>query len=118
MEFEFFFPDLVKDMKVYEYYIKLIQRTKLLAQRIQGIKIDEEKLAILNKELLLMFEPGKYLGPGGMEIEVTKSFEEACYNISTLTSRDPKKMTVLEYYQAIEIIKEQNKKSGKSDFNI
>lgn len=100
-------------MKVVSYYLLMLKRAKMIAQKIQGQKIDPDEIKKIEADMLLMFAPKKFLGEGGYEIEYTKSFEETCHNLSTQINRDPKRMTVLEYYQAIESIMDKNKNSGK-----
>lgn len=60
-----------------------------------------------------MYTPKSFSGRQSEEVKSVKGFEEAVVYLSQYTTRDPKKMTVLEFYQALETIKKQNKKNKK-----
>jgi hypothetical protein len=45
------------------------------------------------------------------EIRQIKDFEKMCVVVSKYSNKDPKKMTVLEYFQTLDVIQEQMKKS-------
>lgn len=60
-----------------------------------------------------MYEPKTFSGRQSEEVRFIKGFEEAVVYLSQHSPRDPKKMTVLEFYQALETIKKQLKRNKK-----
>lgn len=110
-ELQVYFPHLFDSAPVKEYYDKLKRRTLLEIKKITGeLSTEEEKdLESLTTDLILFSEPQSFSGPDSFEIQQDKQFENACLVISQNTHTDPKKFTVLEYYNALFFIKDQNK---------
>lgn len=84
------------------------KRCFLILANIQGVK-NEAKIKEVDAELMAMNEPQKYDGPEGMEIQHIKRFNETCIILGQHVKKDPKQMTVVEYYQALEIVNKQLK---------
>ena len=73
----------------------------------------EEELNNLTIEIELFCEPACFSGPESLEIQQDKQYESACLIISQSTGANPKAFTVLEYFNALMFIREQNKKQSK-----
>ena len=58
--------------------------------------------------------PKTYQGSDGLEVQFIKDFEESYILLSQHVNKDPKTMTVLEYYQTLETVKKQVKKREKA----
>lgn len=58
-------------------------------------------------------KPKVYAGSEGEEIKFIKGFEETCILLNQHISIDPKTMTALAFYQALEVIREQHKEQKK-----
>lgn len=114
-ELRVYFPQLFGSASVKEYYDKLKKRTLLLIKKLtEGISETEEKdLESLTTDLVLFSDPQSFSGDDNLEIQQDKQFENACLVISQNTHTDPKKFTVLEYYNALFFIKEQSKAQAK-----
>lgn len=114
-ELRAYFPHLFDSAPVKEYYDKLKRRTLLIIKKLtDGISEAEEKeLESLTTDLILFSDPQSFSGSDNLEIQQDKQFENACLVISQNTHTDPKKFTVLEYYNALFFIKEQNKAQAK-----
>lgn len=110
-ELQVYFPKLLDSALVKDYYDKLKQRTLLMIKKLtEGISESEEKeLESLTTDLVLFSEPQEFSGPESLEVQQDKQFESACLTISQHTHTDPKKFTVMEYYNALFFIKEQSK---------
>lgn len=110
-ELQVYFPQLFDNATVKEYYDKLKKRALLLAKSlsVELTEEEEKELNSLTTELIIFSEPQSFSGPDNFEIQQDKQFENACLAISQNTSTDPKKFTVLEYYNALFFIKEQSK---------
>lgn len=114
-ELRVYFPQLFDSASTKEYYDKLKGRTLLLIKKLtEGISGEEEKiLESLTTDLVLFSGPQSFSGSDNLEIQQDKQFENACLVISQNTHTDPKKFTVLEYYNALLFIKEQTKNQAK-----
>lgn len=76
-----------------------------LEEIISGEKSNQ--IAKIDREILRLNAPKLY---AKLEISQIQDFEKMCVVVSKYSNKDPKKMTVLEYFQTIETIKEQSKK--------
>lgn len=116
-ELQVYFPKLLDNATVKEYYDKLKNRALLTIKKIVSelSGTEEEQLAKLTDELILFSDPQTFSGPESLEIQQDKQFENACLAISQHTHTDPKKFTVLEYYNALFFIQEQSKVKRKGN---
>lgn len=64
-------------------------------------------------EILRLIKPKEYGGSKGQEVKFLKGFEDSCNILVQHINREPKNMTVLEYLQTIELVKEIVKKNKK-----
>lgn len=100
-----------------EYYTGLKKRTVLLLETIAGQDRSEE-IEKLEDTLLKLLPPQSYAGAQGAEVEMIKAYERACAVMRQHQSKDPKEMTVLEFYETLEALKGEKKKyqlNGKPD---
>lgn len=115
VEFELVFPKMSEDPDVKEFYAKLKQRTSLVLQSVRGAAADFEKqLKEIDDFLISKIDPRVHGGHDGVEVQSVKKFEGTCvllqqYNVSS----NPRRMSTLGFYQALEIIKEQVRKRSK-----
>jgi hypothetical protein len=68
----------------------------------------QETVSELRDRLLLFQKPKVYTGHDGLEVRHDKEFETMCLLITKETGRDAKDMSVLEYYNAYEYLREQS----------
>lgn len=107
-ELELYFPNDFIGAKEKEAYDQLKTRTLLLLAEIADAEIDNSaQIAAIDLTLLRMQKPKCFLGSASVEIKYEKQFENACLLISQKTSINAKKMTVLQFYNALETIKAQ-----------
>ena len=64
--------------------------------------------------LINMHNPKPFIGSESVEIKYDKQFESTCLLIAQKTNMDAKKMTVLQFYNAIDNIKSQAEAEAKS----
>jgi len=57
-----------------------------------------------------LLKPKVFWGSEGIEAAHDKGFEASCVVLSQRISRDPKRMSVMEFLVTLEELKEQNKK--------
>lgn len=115
-ELRLYFPRLFDDATLKEYYDKLKQRTIVVLRTIidgRATEADAKEIDDITAELITYFNPQEFTGSDGVEIKHDRQFENMCLILSQNLHVDPKKFTVLEYYNAFEYIKEQAKKASK-----
>lgn len=115
-ELRLYFPRLFDDATLKEYYDKLKQRTIVLLRTIidgRATEADAKEIDDITAELITYFNPHEFTGSDGVEIKHDRQFENMCLILSQNLHVDPKRFTVLEYYNAFEYIKEQAKKASR-----
>ena len=106
-EMEIYFPGLFSSVKEKEAYDKIKGRTLLVLDNIVNNTNNKEQIAIIDMHLLNMYSPQSYLGADSVEIKYDKQFENACLLISQKMNTDAKILTVLQFYNALDMIKQQ-----------
>jgi len=89
------------------------QMTVLMLDEIITGQSTENQVKDIEGKIFEQYKPTKFDGSGGAEIQMVKNFEQMCLVITKHTGRDAKKMTVLEYYQAFELLMQENKQKQK-----
>lgn len=100
-----------------EYCAQLKRRTLLVLERLAG-RDTRDDVAKIDEYILSLVQPQRYDGAAGMEVRFIKSFEEACTVLGQYISRNPKEMTVLEYFNALEVIRAQSKTREKQQKKV
>lgn len=59
--------------------------------------------------LVSLMGPEKYGGKDGMEVKYLLGYEDLCVQLSQNISQDPKKMTTLAFYRAVEVLTKKDK---------
>lgn len=113
-ELEAYFPGDFIGPKEKEAYDKLRNRTLLVLDSIINDGNNIEKINAIDSALLGIYSPKIFIGSKSVEIKYDKQFESACLLIAQKTSADAKKMTVLQFYNAMNNIKAQAEAESKS----
>lgn len=113
-ELETYFPSDFISPKEKEAYDRLKSRTLLVLETIISNVDNSEQIDSIDSLMLSMQTPKSYIGAESVEVKYDKQFESTCLLISQKTSMDAKKMTVLQFYNAIENIKQQMEAEAKS----
>ena len=109
-ELGLYFPSLFDDVTTREYYDILKRLTvAMLARMTDGEEGSKEEE--LRDRLVLFQRPKVFTGHDGLEVRHDKDFETMCLAITKETGRDAKTMTVLEYYNAYEYLREKSRKT-------
>lgn len=98
------FGDSAKEKEVYD---KLKQKTIL---KLDGIINDNDNSKLIDnidEFLFSLYKPKKFIGIDSVEIKYDKQFETTCMYISQETNLNAKKMTILEFYNALVELKKQ-----------
>lgn len=115
-ELRLYFPRVFDDAALKEYFDQLKERTVILLRTIiagEATETDAKRIDEITAELITYFNPQSFSGADSVEIRYDKQFENMCLILSQNLHVDPKRFTVLEYYNAFEYIKEQAKKANK-----
>lgn len=110
-ELQLYFPNQFNDAGIKEYFDVLKKYTMLkLDSIIAGITDEiEEQINKISEYLITYTKPYIFYGPESIEIEYDKQFENMCLLLSQKLNVNPKKFTVLEFYNAFEYLKKQLK---------
>ena len=112
-ELGLYFPSLFDDVRTREFYdiMKRLTLNRLL-QITDGATDERKQMAeAMREQLVLYSKPKVFTGKDGVEVRHDKEFETMCLLITKETGRDAKQMTVLEYYNAYEYLKEKSRKT-------
>lgn len=112
-----YFPAVFDDVEVREYYDLMKRRTVAMLENIIKGESDERNKAIeqMTERMVLYMKPKVFTGTGSVEIQHDKAYESLCLTIQKETGADPKRMTVLEYYNAYEYIRKIAKEKARKD---
>lgn len=67
----------------------------------------------LEDQLVLWSRPKSFIGSNSEEVHFDREYENMCLLISKELNADSKKMTVLEYYNALDYLKRQAKEQNR-----
>lgn len=109
-----YFPGDFVNPKEKDAYDKLKQRTLLVLDSMINGTDNSEQIETIDMIMLNMHSPKSYIGSESVEIKYDKQFESTCLLIAQKTSMDAKKMTVLQFYNAVDNIKQQLEAEIKS----
>lgn len=113
-ELETYFPGDFVNSKEKEAYDKIKNRTLLVLDSIINDADNAELIEAIDFALINMHNPKSFIGSESVEIKYDKQFESTCLLIAQKTNMDAKKMTVLQFYNAIDNIKSQAEAEAKS----
>ena len=113
-ELETYFPGDFVNSKEKDAYDKIKNRTLFVLDSIINDTDNTEQIEAIDVMLINMHNPKPFIGSESVEIKYDKQFESTCLLIAQKTNMDAKKMTVLQFYNAIDNIKSQAEAEAKS----
>lgn len=117
-ELENYFPDDFVNSKDKDAYDKLKSRTLLVLDFIVNNHDNNKQIEEIDSVLFKSYVPKSFTGSKSVEIKYDKQFENACLIVSQKLNTDARKMTVLQFYNAINCIKQQiEAETKKSKYN-
>ena len=116
-ELEIYFPGDFINPKEKEAYDKLKARTLLVLDSVINDTDNSEQIEAIDIMMLNMHTPKTYIGNESVEVKYDKLFESTCLIIAQKTNMDARKMTVLQFYNAIDNIKTQAEAEAKRHKN-
>lgn len=114
-ELTLYFPRIFESSEVKEYYALLKKKAQLVAEQLQRKDLDyrSEELQSLEDKILTFSPPMVFTGPESLEIKSDKQYHDGCLVIASQTHIDVARLTVLEYYNALNFIQDKQKKQLK-----
>ena len=112
-ELEIYFPGDFVNPKEKEAYDKLKVRTLLVLDSVINDTDNSEQIDTIDMIMLNLHTPKTYMGSESVEVKYDKQFESTCLLIAQKTNMDARKMTVLQFYNAIDNIKTQAEAEAK-----
>ena len=112
-----YFPSLFNDSDVKEYFDILKRRTLAILKNIISGKSNPDKtteIEKLNSKLITYTSPKNFAGSEGVEVQFDRQYENLCLALSEQLHVNPKGYTVMEFYNAFDLIQERAKKAQKS----
>lgn len=112
-----YFPSLFNDSDVKEYYDLLRKRTLEILNGIVAGEQAPDKTEIVDKlttALITYSNPKVFTGSDGVEIQFDRQFENLCLVLSEQLHVEPKRYSVLEFYNAFDFVKERAKQLEKA----
>ena len=112
-ELALYFPETQDDPKNKEYHDLMRKRAILQCEKIINETDEYDKeIEALTTRLLTFRKPLTFDGKGSVEVQYDKQFESMCLIISKELNANAKAMTVLEYYNAFEFVKDMQKQKN------
>ena len=96
-----------------EYYELMRRRALLMCDEIADGKDRSEEIRAIESQIVRSDKPREFQGLKNAEVLYDKNFVGCCIAIAQNLNMDAKRMTVLEYYRAIEVLEEQQKQYKK-----
>ena len=116
-ELTLYFPAVFNDSEVKEYYDILRKRTLEILTGIIDGKENPAQTEIVEKlttMLITYSNPKSFAGSNGVEIQFDRQFENLCLMMAEQLHIEPKKKSVLEFYNAFDFIKERAKQAERA----
>ena len=116
-ELMLYFPALFNDADIKEYYDILRQRTLAVLNGIVSGEPSPEttdSVERLTTALITYSNPKLFTGSEGVEIQFDRQFENLCLALSEQLHVEPKKYSVLEFYNAFDFVKERAKEAERA----
>ena len=96
-----------------EYYELMRRRALLMLDEISDGRDRSEEIRAIESQMVRSDKPRVFQGERNAEVLYDKNFVGCCIAIAQNLNMDAKRMTVLEYYRAIEVLEEQQKQLKK-----
>lgn len=115
-ELQMYFPQIFDDANIKEYFDKLKIRTLLALQNIIKGETQERQNEIdrITTDLITYNKPRPFSGVDNQEVQYDKNFERMCATLCQHIHIEPKKNTVMEFYNAFEYVRDMLKAKAKA----
>lgn len=116
-ELMLYFPRLFNGSELKEYYDLMKKRTMAVLENIIAGVATPDATDIVEKlttALITYSQPKSFTGSDGVEIQFDRQFENLCLALSEQLHVEPKKYSVLEFYNAFDFLQERAKRVEKA----
>lgn len=116
-ELMLYFPSLFNDSEIKEYFDLLRKRTIAVLKNVINGEMDPDGTPDIDKmttALITYSKPKLFTGSEGVEVQFDRQFENLCLVLSEQLNVDPKKYSVLEFYNAFDFVKEKARKAERA----
>jgi hypothetical protein len=113
-EVESYFPTDFVSAKEREAYDVLKRQMKLALSDICDDTDSSEEIEEMTRAQFKKYKPKSFSGDNSAEIAQDKQFEDMCLLLSQKLNVNAKKMTVLEFYSAVNLMKKQAEAEQKA----
>lgn len=112
-EFKAYFNQGSESATSKEYYELMRRRALLMLDEIADGRDRAEEIREIESQMVRIDKPRVFQGLTNAEVLYDKNFVGCCIAIAQNLNMDAKRMTVLEYYRALEVLEEQQKQLKK-----
>lgn len=106
-----YFPALFNSSDTKEYFDLVRKRTLAVLEALsRGEVADVDELTTA---VVCFSKPKSFAGPHGVEVNYDRNFETICISLSENLGMRPKDCTVLEFYNAVELLQERARKAER-----
>lgn len=111
------FPDTFDSASEKEFYDLMKRRTQEMLRAVTDGDTDERRAEIerLTDAMVMFSKPKKFTGAESIEIQYDQQYEDMCLMMSQQVHQNPKKFTVMEYYNAYRYIKKSLKRQERQN---
>ena len=113
-ELETFFPQDSLSPQEKQSFDVIKKRTMLVLKGLAEPKKHLPEIEEIDKYLLTLYKPKVFNGSSSVEVQYEKNFESSCLLIAQRTNLDPRALTILQFYNALEQIKQQIEAESKA----
>ena len=113
-EFKAYFNQGSESATSKEYYELMRRRALLMLDEIADGRDRAEEIREIESQMVRIDKPQVFQGLTNAEVLYDKNFVGCCIAIAQNLNMDAKRMTVLEYYRALEVLEEQQKQYKKN----
>lgn len=113
-ELETYFPEDFSSAQEKENYDDIRRRTLYILDSVINGSDTTKEVEAIDDKMLSKYKPGCFEGSKSDEIKYDKQFENMCLVISQKLNADAKRMTVLQFYNAADMVKRQAEAEAKS----
>lgn len=104
-EMSVYYPSATSNPGALSSFADMLRVARLQLDYILEGRDTESEVTDISESSLTKLRPGTFLSPDSEEVKHDKKFDELCMHISNKCNVDAKKMTVTEFYNAVDFIK-------------
>lgn len=112
-EMALYFPQQQESAREKEHFLRLKERAMLILDKVLGHEVEQASIDKVDAFLLQATKPQRFWGSDGKEARTIVNFQDICISLSQHVPKDPHKMSVLEFFRTLEIVKKRIKQAER-----